>query len=413
MKETTMEYTPEQLETLLPKINADGSVAENGILTVEEAMRLGGKGAAAPAPITDALNDDANITQTPPAPTEGEGGEGEGKKPELSIELDSEDSPITVGGITKPTSVWTKEMEDEYGVDASSLPEEARKKMVDGFINTKHKDAWQKSNTVKAQATAEQTRMAEQMKREADYKLQQAERARIESQAIRKRLEAEKQRIVQIAQTEINPGDIYDGEGRLDPQKQYNYNKVLMARERMADIDTDIRTVDEQLQKSEVDRTVLEIEAFQAEHPEYQMTEPLLAVIQKVEGQGLKTHPDIGRLLDVYDILDYARSRGVPLALAHDRLSQQGKLSVSGATAPGGATPPPAPLPSPSPADAQAKVIAAIRKKQSTQGPVLDGSGVGGRPSVLPKASLGDRMRDASQKAIGGGGNSALEKLGY
>jgi len=400
-------YDPTTLtEDALPKIGRDGNVV--GMTTPEqyramEESRIGqsvlGDGSGIPvqtpvAPVqTPAPLQGPQAPQAPQAPTQTPTQTGTGVQ----------DASITVGGETKKQSEWLKEMEDSYGVDTSNLPVEARQKMLQGYINTAHDNAWKKSNTQKAEEISRQRRQVEDRTREIEMK----QRSLTDTL---NRLTAEKTRMTAMAGKVMTEQAIYREDGSLDPQKLLEFNQIAMAKMRLAEIESDSAQLQQQAAQAAIDRTVAEAENLMAQHPEIAMTEPLQVVIEKVDKHGQSDHPDVQKLLDIYDIVEYAKKMNIPLEMAFQRKAATGSLlSIRGTASPSST-----PIQITIPSTPSAERIAATVSGKQDGAQFLDGKGtLPTRPQVIPRQSVGDRVRDSSQRAGAGRGNPALDKLGF
>jgi len=135
------------------------------------------------------------------------------------------------------------------------------------------------------------------------------------------------------------------------------------------------------------------------------MSEPLAVVIRKIEQEKQFDHPDRDKLLDIYEILDCARDHTIPMEVAYQRLQKKGQLTVK-------LEKPPAPTTSVKQSERE-RLAAAVASKQKGAAFVDTTGQRTTRPQLPKKSSLGDIMREHSRRALSGGNNEALDKLGY
>lgn len=410
------EYDPTDPEfhKTLPAIGRDGNVV--GMITPDqykalEQSRLGlaaTAGAATPAspatPAQPAAPAQPASPQSPiPAAPQGPQSPTTPAQQPTPAGTGAQDADITVGGVTKKQSEWLKEMEDAYGVDTSLLPAEARQKMLVGFINTAHDSAWKRSNTQKAEEISRQRRQAEEMLREIEMK----QRSMTDTL---NRFAAEETRLKVTASKVMPEQEIYRQDGTLDPQKFLEFNQIATAKARLAEIEAERSTLQRDAAQTAIDRTIAEAQNLMAEHPEIAMSEPLQAVIEKVDKHGQHDHPDVQKLLDIYDIVEYAKKMNITLEMAFQRKAATGSLLSVRSTA----SPTTTPIQITVPSTPNAERVAATVSGRQDGAQFLDGKGtIPARPQVVPRRSVADNIRDASQKAAAGKGNPALDKLGY
>lgn len=390
------EYNPDDIKPEnMPKIGRDGNVV--GMVTPDQYMAQHGD-----QPLEVQPQVSAPVVQTPVVEGQPAVAPVQPVQP-AQVPQATPDTDITVGGVTKKQSEWLAEMENAYNVDTSQIPAENRLKMLQGYIKDAHDAAWKRSNTQKAEENSRQRREVEAAARE----IQMRQRVLADTE---QRINAEKERLQSTATRQMAENQIYREDGTLDPQKLFEFNQIQMAKQRLVEIESEQVRLQSDLQKIAIDRTIAEAEELMASHPEIAMTEPLQAVIEKVDRQGQREHPDVQKLLDVYDIVDYAKKMNITLEMAFQRKAATGGLlSVRGNT--------PTAVPNIQitvPSTPSAERIAANVSGKQDGAQFLDGKGsLPTRPQVIPKQSLGDRVRDASQRSSAGRGNPALDKLGF
>jgi hypothetical protein len=388
----------------LPKIGSDGNVV--GMITPDqyraiEESRLA-QAQTAPQPVPMQAPTQVPPQSPTPAPTSPT------PQPQLPPQppptgTGAQDSDITVGGVTKKQSEWYNEMEATYNIDTSLLPAESRQAMLEGYIAKSHDKAWKASNTQKAEEISRQRRVQGDITREIEMK------QRVLSDTLN-RLTAEEQRLTTIAAKTMSEQEIYREDGTLDPQKFMEYQQIGQAKFRLTEIEGDRSRVQNEAAQTAIDRTIAEAENLMAQHPEIAMTESLSAVIEKVDRHGQRDHPDVHKLLDIYDIVEYAKKMNITLEMAFQRKAATGSLLSVRGTAPAQPTQITVTVPSTPSAE---RVAASVSGKQDGA-QFLDGKGtLPTRPQVAPRRSVADNIRDASQRAAAGKGNPALEKLGY
>jgi myosin heavy subunit len=405
------------------KIRADGSVESPDVLSPEAAAKLQEDMDRRATGVTD--------QEQPPLETEEERAEREKKEKEQAAETPGQkaerekkdkeetekaakelDQEITIGGEKHKLSELLEQMEKEYGdVDTSTLSPEARLNMLEAYIDHKHKGAWQRSQTQTAQEQAEEKRrLAEQgeklkgqeeeiRQRRAGILSREAEiTARLST--ITRDIESLKT----IAAKEIKVEDTKDGDGNMIPEKFEEYIEVKQARARLAALEASKQTVGQEADQAAKNRLLADVELFLATHPQYVMGEPLAAVIRKVE-EGQYDHPDRDRLLDIYDIIDYHRDHNIPLDVAFQRLEKKGQLTVK-------LEKPPVPTTTAKQTEHERLVAAVAAKQKGAQ--FIDTTGnQNKRPQLPRKESLGDLIRESSRRAMSGGSNEGLDKLGF
>lgn len=411
------EYLPDNVNPDdLPKIGKDGNVV--GMMTPEqyqaiEQSRLARTATGGAAPVTDpnaGAGPQGAAGAGPDNPPAGSGAQPAGAQatttppPAPQGGATEEDKVITVGGIQKKASEWLAEFENERGIDTTGLPPATKQGLLEDFINSKHKGAWQASNTRKSEEIS-------RLRVESEAKAREVETKQRALGDLMTRLSEEEKRLTILAAQGLKDIDLYKEDGTLDAQKLLKYQQQESAKMRIAEIKVESERVNKDAAQAAIDRTIAESENLMATHPEFAMSEPLPLVIQKIEQYGDRSHPDYQRLLDLYDLVDYAKTRNIPLEMAYQRLSAQGGLISVRA---GGASAAPQPIVVQIPSTPSgARVAATVAGKQDGAA-FVDGKGaVPTRTPLMPKKTVGDSVRDASIRAAAGKGNPALEKLGY
>ncbi len=139
------------------------------------------------------------------------------------------------------------------------------------------------------------------------------------------------------------------------------------------------------------------------------MSKSFVESVGKFQGVSESDDPDFPKFLELRDIAEYAALRKLSLNAAYQQFKKQGRLAVKTEDLPElpGVT---------SAASAVQKVTESISRKQQTAGVLNAAGGTATRRTVKAQVPLGDKLREASQRALGGTGaeqNKALKELGY
>ena len=409
----TREYDPTDPESVKPDftLNEDGSVNQAGLVRFEDVA--GGEkqdlAAGDKAPETE----EEKAAALAAAGTKGE--ETEEEKAATAAEEERkraagpvEDKEIAVGGEKKKRSEWLAEMENAGNLDLSSVPVETQNFLLDNYIDSKNKEAWQKTLTHKSEEASHQR------------KAQEAVLARKEKELTEKHMqlrarEAEIARQIgdrrKMIEKPISREEVVDSEGRVDLDRQRQYFRQQDAAEELPRLQTELDTLKQESAQAEINRTLAALEVMQQQFPEYATAEPLPAAIARLEKDKDYSHPDTQRVLDILDIVDYSNRHAIPVDLALERLRAQGRLTVKGVEA--GA--PDKSLAKEVPTNrAREEVVRQIAENQRKGVRMIPAGGGGlSRPSLQQKTPLGDRLREASQRAMGASTSRELDDKGW
>jgi hypothetical protein len=309
-----------------------------------------------------------------------------------------------------------KEMEDAFNVDLSNVPEASRDKMLKAYISDSHDGAWKKANTQTSEENAHQRKRLEEEKAEFIRKRS----AFVEEQKLLKRekeqLAKEKERQTKLASKVVTKDTIYDEDGRTDPDKLYEYNQARQAKEnleRIGERESVIQEREQALQqeqaRAENDRLLAELKTFQLDHPEY-ATERTFEDTYKLyerDRSTLLTDPDVEKLLEIFEIRDYADSASVPMEIAFQHLVKKGRLSVK-ATMPSNSLNQSTPS---AESDKLREKFEALKRKQSGAQFLSQDGGTPSRPQPGPKQTLASKIR--AHSGASSGGNAALSEMNY
>ena len=307
-----------------------------------------------------------------------------------------DDPEITIGGVKKKYSELVSEAADDIGADLNELPPDSVKKIVDGYIARKHDTAWKKNNTVRSEEVAAARKVNEQ--REVELKKRQAD---LDAQARyvagqKERILKEETRLKAIVAKAIPKDEVMDSEGNiLNGEKFTQYTKVEQARERLAELNEERKEVEHESAQSDTDRIVNSVELFQATTPQYQMSKSFAESVGRFQGVSESDDPDFVKFLEIRDIAEYAATRKLSLEAAYQHFKRQGKLAVKGEDLPA--------LPeATSQQSGVEKVVNGISRKQQVAGVPSPAGASATRRSVRANVPLGDKLREASQRAMGG-----------
>ena len=322
----------------------------------------------------------------------------------------ADDPEITIGGIKKKFSELVKEAEDDYKADFSELPAETVKKIVDGFIASQHDAVWKKNNTQRSEEVAKARKANEDKERQLS-----AERTKIESDA--RFIAAEKQRILkeetklkETISKAVPKDEVMDEDGRIINADKYElYLKGKQAQERLTEINEDKKQIENESAQSDRDRIVNSIELFQATIPQYGMTRPFAETVGRFQKNPDSKDPDFPIYQELRDIAELAAVRGLSMVDAYQHLKRQGRLAIKAEDLPA--------LPEEtSQSSAVQKLTETISRKQQAAGVPLAKGATTTRRSVRAQIPLGDKLRDASKRALTGvdsSNNEALTTLGF
>ena len=383
-----------------PAITKDGRNTERGVVSIEDAAKIDAVVAGAeteqpvtveqPAvdqpPVDEPESTDEPATVDEPAPSD----EPVTKPDSEPVTVNEEESTITVGGVTKPVDQWLQEMYREIPGAIALSPEE-QSRVLDGWINTRHKKAWQKNLTQSSQEAAEQKREIEKKAAEIRARQQQVNEERRKVKAEAERLEKRKNELEKIASMDVKPSD----DGVESDEERYQKFRKRQAQDELNSIKDQESQLQQQSAQFDADGVLLEVSLFQTQHPEYATGEEFVRVAHQVRQEGKFDHPDVHRVLDVLDIIEYASERQIPMELAYQQLQKSGKLAVKSEGKP---------LPTSIKRSSDAKRMAAeLAKRQLNGTQFLDGKPAP-RPTVGgPAVPLGDKIHAAGQRARGAG----------
>lgn len=386
-------YTEADLANM-PKIRPDGSVDSPDVISPEQAALLDTGN-------TNAI--DAAVIELEPEQTKTSVPSEVAKKDppaeEKGIVLEEEsakaDEVIRIGGEEIRKSDLLKEAEAFAKVDLSNAAPETKEAVIQMYADHKHKSAWQKSNTQKAEENAHVRRANEAQKAEIEHR----RRTLVNQQKMLKEQEAKLRALASKEMTEQ--------EAEESVSKTREFNKIMDARERLPEIETQLQVTQQEMAQADIDRTLADVEALIAVHPEYRFAESqsLREAMKRFE-EGSKSDEDADRVQDIYDVIDAAREHGTSIERAFDRLMRKGALTVT-------ATKPNLPNPKSRTTETE-KMAAAIAEKQKRGAQFLDPATAANERSVAaPKITLGDKLRDAALRARGLNANPVLDKSGY
>ena len=374
-------------------INKDGSVANPTLMSVEEAMIQSG------VPVPESTqNEQSQVDAVGSTPTEGEPENTETpnavEPQEASQQLEEKD--ISVGGITKKTSEWIQEFQSEDGIDISSLDPKAQETLLNHYLDSKNKSAWQKSLTEKNQAVADARKQTERILQDIsrqedriDYSLEQ--------------VNTQIQRIQGYANLNIAKDDpnLYS-----DPDLQRQYLKMMDAREELPQLIQQKKQIEQSATQIAAKKIEAEFSLFQHSIGHYKTEAPISQLLASYSQNQLDYEsPDFDKVQDLIDIAKHAGDRGLSFDNAYKDLKKLGRLRVKQEEK--------FPLPKPNAkSNTQSFVQSISRKQQGTQ--FLSGSATRNavRPSA-PMKSEGDLLKEASSRAMGRPGGEGLSKLGY
>ncbi len=378
----------EQLEKGITPVIApkEDEVPKEDAITEEEITALKEKAEKSP----DELSEDEKAflaeleaaQQEPPA-----GNEDEPKEDEKII---------TIGGVQKRESEVVAEMEEEFGVDTSQLPPENLQKMLNTFLDSKNKGAWQKSLTQNSQAVATQRKEAQQM-------LDQVNVQRIRTEEALADIAGKIKQLEKYAASDVTEADAIDS-----PIKQREFNKKLDAEEQLPELRKQHEELEDKASQYANSQKVAEITLFQSANPQYLTSEKFAEVLQKFdEGTLPEDSPDADRILDLVSVARHAQTIGKSLEVAYKDLAKMGQLRVK----PASQNKPPIPKPKSPIGETFAEKLA---KRQKNPTNFLSGSG--GKPAIkasAPKKAAGDLVREATSRALGTQGSKAIDEIGY
>ncbi len=285
-------------------------------------------------------------------------------------------------------------MEAEFGVDTSALPPENLQKMINSFLDSKNKGAWQKSLTQNSQQVATKRKEAEDLLNQASAQRQRTESALVDIGAKIKQLE-------KYAQSEVTEADAIDS-----PTKGREFHRKLDAEEQLPELRKQQKELEDQASQYANSQQVAEITLFQSANPQYLTSDKFADVLQKYdEGAIAEDNPDSDRVLDLVDVARHAQTIGKSLEVAYKDLAKMGRLRVKSQNKP--------PIPKPK---AQVGESFAEKLARRQKNPTTFLSGKGGKSplrSALPQKAAGDLVREATSRALGTAGSDALQKLDY
>lgn len=390
------------------KIGKNGENLEEGVLTAEEAAKL----FDAPEPKADDPKPEPKKEEKKDEPEEIEITEEEiatlrAKKPEeltaeeqaflaeidaaANPEPDPEEPTYTVGGVEMKRSELVKELSEQTGIDYSGAKPEAIDKLVSIYLDSKNKEAWQKSLTLKSQGAAEQNRRNQEA-------LVTIRTERTAAESTLKEINEQIKRLEQFAADSVTEADTVDNVANFR-----KYTRKLDAEEALPDLKNRKAELETKVGKLAESQTMTEISLFQSVNPQYQMKESFTEVLRKYDAG--EDHPDSDSLLDIVDVVRHAQTIGKSLEVAYKDLAKTGRLRVKPQ-----ASQPIIPKPKSNTLSLAEKISA--RQKNPTAFLKVSGS----KPPIktdAPKKPLGDVMTAASRKALGVSSSKALDEAGY
>jgi hypothetical protein len=386
------------------QINPDGSVP--GLLSVEEAQKISGVSAQSNVPVDE-------FGQPVQEPVDQQGqqpialDENNNPIPEtIDPEQDSnvppavqqlEEKDISIGGITKKTSEWIEEFQSEDGIDLSQLDPKVQETLLNRYIDSKNKDAWQKSLTQKNQAVSEGRKQTEAL-------LSQVAAQESRTQYSLDQVKREITKIRGYANLNIDKNDpnLFS-----DPDIQRQYAKMMDAREELPSLISQQQELEQSATQIATKRLEAELSLFQHSYGHYKTDYPLSEAFRLFStGQLDYESPDFDKVQDLIDIADHSAKRGLTFDNAYKDLKKLNKVRVKDENRVTS-------LPKPNETQKRPTLVQSIAKNQSGARFL---SGAGSRQTVRPskpQKSTGDLIRESSQRAVGSGGNEGLSKLGY
>lgn len=136
------------------------------------------------------------------------------------------------------------------------------------------------------------------------FKDNAAERQRIAMERVRleqvaqnlaqqqRRLESARKRQDAILSKRITEDEIYNGEGRVDPEKLSQYSEQRTAIQEAPELDREIKEVEQSLRETQTSLDLATLNEFVYAHPEYRTTEPINVVAQKIVNNDPTVDPE-------------------------------------------------------------------------------------------------------------------------
>jgi hypothetical protein len=314
-------------------------------------------------------------------------------------------------------------MREAYRIGNIKLSEEGEKNLVEAYVKNQNRTAQQRAvedrqrQVVTERHDLERDKTATmEMRRANEQRAIQLEAQRQQLENEKKVLEREKNRLLKLANQGLTKDDLYDEEQRLDPDKQHQYNKQLDAKERLTEIterEREIQSSEENNQK-ELSRT--QIFSFIADHPEYEPSEDIDTILEKINKGYEINEQDEKKLLELDDFARESSTKGLPIEKVYRLHKARGTLAVKPAEAQTsterqGGKPPLPELPSRT--KEAADLIRSYKKKMQLAGSSVGGGGYG-RGTQAPQKTDAEKLLDAGRKARGVEKDSfTRDELGY
>lgn len=314
-----------------------------------------------------------------------------------------------IGGQEFNSAQLAEEMAKSMGIavkDLEPLGPQALEKMLDSFHAERNKAEWQAAYSRRDQGLAKQRRQVSEM---AMNLTQQAQAVQRQLQDATAALDAAKA----LAAKNIDPNDVTTEDGRLDPVKFREVNRVLEAREKLPMLTQSITALNEQAVQTAGQLTAQRFRDFQAAHPQYQLSMSIVDA-SAAASQGQLEGDDLFKWLEMVDIFRSADIARIHPDDMYDFKANARQLSVAPASTGGGSRgTDPRPIVKRGKEETD-KLIAALRAKRTTFAGA-SGGGAGSRPEPKSKERLAaETIAASARNAMGvGGSNPTMSDLDY
>lgn len=328
--------------------------------------------------------------------------------PEFVLPKEVQDEEITIGGEKKSLSDLFNQFQEERNIDLSGLDYKVARGLLDDYLAGKHDDAWKATNTRKSQEIAA---------RAADLSRQEAILLSQKKQVLQKaeKVKADILKAKELAAQNPDEIDLYDEQGRIDPKKLTQRDKIIRAQERLPELESDLKDLEAASAQTDTERLYMQLEALQQVDPRFHTSKPVRQAIadyeQAASTNSVPDNRDTRVIRAMYKIIDEAIDGKMSVELAAKLLGEDGSFAALKT----GATPTESPTSEriTSPKKSREELIAEIRRKQAGARPNLGG---GSNPRLrsrgVNRRTLADTMREHSDRARGGGeANNTLDTL--
>lgn len=312
-----------------------------------------------------------------------------------------------VGGQDIKESEIDGQISAKYGIELKTLKPEALQKLREDHITLANKEEWSRKYTQRDQGLAKSKRQV------GDLSLRLLDiQERLNEQLAE--VAQVKQRLQKWATMEMNSTDIYDAEGRLDPVKLTQFNRIMDAREQLPEIEQKEKSLQERSAQTERELVLQRFRDFQDEFPQYQTSQDVVTVAANLE-TGRNTEEDEHKLIEMVRIFREADQNKISPRLQYGYLKKSGWLTVKPTEQPSKAGNQPTYIKGEETKKTQ-ELLAKLKERQSAA-QILGSSGVPATPSSLtPQEQIAWRLRQLSSEALTGAKattEQAIASLGY